>query len=676
MMRISLGSVLFASFVSLAVFDAADGQATREDQTSAQPPVPSDVVGQTTVRQAMSSLRSLELAPGLFVLSGAANTGVLVVDGRALLIDCCDSVSAERLSSIGVQGVDIILCTQHRRTNVAGAYGFVGGGSSLVVPRRERQLFDKVEVYWDDPKNRWHIYQQQPGPEVLPRSIAVSHDVGDGDVIEWKGQTIRVVDTPGSTDGSVSYLVQAGGKTFAFCGDLLYGSGQLWDLYSLQKGFGQITDYHGFLGNRRTLVSSLRKLVAMNSDTWIPSHGDPVSEPKASAALLERRLDELWRNYTSISALNFYFPALLADTENDPTRMARAATFTPPSWVQRVRSTSYAIVSETGSAFVVDCGDESVIAMLKEWQAEKKIGAVEGCWITHYHDDHVDALDKLVAVFKCPVFTDRTIADIIEHPQRYFLPCISPCSVVVDRPTKDGASWDWHEFRLTAFHFPGQSLYHGGLFVQGKGTSVFFAGDSGAPTGLDDYTAGNRVFLGEGRGSQYCLDLWRRLQPDFIINEHQEEAFRFTADQLEYMKQTLYDRERIIAEMVPWNNPNFGIDEWWVRAYPYEQDCVPGATVTIDVQFTNHGSDPVLAAAEPVLPEGWEWDREASVEKVRISGRTNGWVGVDSPHSDVSARFRIKVPENVVPRHHIIPIRVLWNDQYVGPFRHAIVFVR
>ena len=85
-----------------------------------------------------------------------------------------------------------------------------------------------------------------------------------------------------ATGGSVSYLVQSGGVTFAFSGDALYGPGQLWDLHSLQKGQGEILDYHGFLGNRRKLAASLRKLAACGAEVLVPRVRRLVSPRKCS----------------------------------------------------------------------------------------------------------------------------------------------------------------------------------------------------------------------------------------------------------------------------------------------------------------------------------------------------------------------------------------------------------
>mgnify|MGYP001000288474 CR=1 FL=1 len=88
-----------------------------------------------------------QVAPGLWVLEGAVNTGMLVVDGHALLVDCCDTVTPARLRGLGVERVDLILCTQHRRPNVAGAYAFVEQGARVMIPAGTRAL-DNAAKRW------------------------------------------------------------------------------------------------------------------------------------------------------------------------------------------------------------------------------------------------------------------------------------------------------------------------------------------------------------------------------------------------------------------------------------------------------------------------------------------------------------------------------------------------
>ena len=621
-------------------------------------------------------MRKKKLAANLYMLEGAVNTGVLVHKEKALLFDCCDSVTPARLRSLGVNSVNMICCTQHRRPNVCGAYAFVENGAGIVAPAAERHLFEDVDAYWSDWRKRWHLYDMRPRPQVLVRPLRVSRGVSNGDTIEWEGYKIHVIETPGATDGSVSYLVEAGGTKACFSGDVLCGTGQVWDLYSMQEGFGAVGDYHGFMGSRAKVIASLRKLSSCGAQLLVPSHGAPIRDVAEATQSLDRRLNEVWRNYTAISALNHYFPTLFDELKDDPMRMAPARTMDLPNWIRRVGWTSFAVVSETGAAFLVDCGAEGVVDTLRKWIDEKTIASVEGCWVTHYHDDHVDALQSALLAFGCPITTDRHLAEIVEQPSWFFLPCISPHGTPVARATKDRDTWSWHEFRFTAYHFPGQTLYHSGLLVEGHGGKPFFAGDSFSPTGLDDYTCGNRMFLGAGRGFRRCIGLLREIQPDYILNQHQERAFAFTNDELDYMERLLAERERLIAEMTPWEDPNFAIDEWWMRTYPYQQDTCAGSVIAIDVEFTNHGTNEARVDVEPVLPAGWRWNRKRGTRSLRIPPKTDGIAAPFGPQPDRAARVWIEVAEGASPGRYVVPLRATWNGHYLGQFRHALVFVR
>ena len=615
------------------------------------------------------------VVPGVGILRGAVNTGVLRDGDAAVLIDCCDTVTPERLAKMGVRRVPMILFTQYRRANTAGAYRFVERGASLVVPGEERALFEGVEAFWNDPENRWRIAARLPPGQVPALPLPVGRTVAEGDEIAWGPFRIRALDTPGATDGAVSYLVESGGHACLFSGDCLYGAGQILDGYSLQKGLGDLWDYHGFMGNRRKLIPSLRKLAATGVPLLVPSHGSVIHDPKAAIELTLLRLDALWRNYTAISAANYYFPHHHDDTRDDPLRMKPAPQLAMPPFVKRVAATSYAVISQSGAAFLLDCGCNSVVATLQQWIREKRIRSVEACWATHYHYDHVDALRGAADALLCEIVADQHMAEILTHPLRYYLPCISPDAVHALRATRHGEQWNWHEFRLTAIHVPGQTCYDGGLIVEGDGQKILFCGDSFAPTGLDDYCAPNRDFLRAGSGYRRCIELLREYKPNLILNQHQELPFHFDEAALSYMEDMLVKREAILRELFPWEDPNFGLDEHWCRTYPYEQPAQAGQPVTVQVQFTNHGPAPATARVEPVVPEGWTWEPEQGVTEVAVPAHTDGWVEAFDANPDRAAACRLFVSRDATPRLYVIPFRVTWQGRYLGQFRHALVRV-
>jgi glyoxylase-like metal-dependent hydrolase (beta-lactamase superfamily II) len=612
-----------------------------------------------------------QLGANLFVYHGAIQAGIVRQGRRALLIDLGAGGVRDALSELGIEQVERILFTHHHRDQASGVGPLAASGTQVIVPAAEKEWFARVEGYWGDPASRWHLYDSRP-QLVLAQSIPVHGTVQGGDVIEWGGATISVLDTPGHTDGSVSYQVDVKEGRYLFCGDVLYGEGQIWDLYSLQKGW-ETRDYHGFMGDRGRLISSLQALRSANARALIPAHGPIVTEPARAIDLLCDRLAACYDRYVAISALRYYFPAMFAGYQVPsglgsgagvrwrpdlmPVREGRPY----PAFLRHV-GTSWIVSSADGAAFVVDCGSEEVVRAIQGMQAEGTLGTVEWLWITHYHDDHVDAIPQFRAAFGCPIVADESVAQVVERPLAWRLPCISPVAVPVDRHTRHAESWPWHGFTVTAYHLPGQTLYHGGLLLEGRGTRVLFAGDSFTMAGIDDYCPGNRNFLGREAGFDASVALVETLKPDVVLNCHVDAAFDFSGPECAFMRANLAERERLYGELLPWDHPNYGLDESWVRCFPYEQEVAPGERVQLEVVLTNHSGEEREAVCRPVLPESWPVDLAA--RGAMIPSKAERGVG-----------FTFTVPAGASPGRWVVPVEVTYGGRPLGQFREAILVV-
>jgi len=621
----------------------------------------------------------VELAPNLYVYRGSVNVGILRDGHRALLIDVGEGAVAGVLAELGISHVDRVLFTHHHRDQASGIGPFLVAGARIGVPRAERQWFEQVERYWTDPANRWHLYDFRPHRLMLARSIPVHDTYCEGDRFEWGGATIAVMATPGHTDGSVSYQVDLGGARYLFSGDVLYDEGQVWELYSLQKGRGT-RDYHGFLGDRGRLFKSLGKLRAAAPAALIPSHGNIVTNPERAVDLLRERLTACYRQYVAISALRFYFPGLFREfrvrsgsSEEGqirwPEDMMPVREGKPCPGFLKHLGTTWIVSSEDGAAFVVDCGSQDVVQEILAMQARGELAAVEWLWISHYHDDHVDGIPRFREAFGCPIVADESVAQVVEDPMAWRLPCISPEVTPVDRHTGNGESWRWHEFTITAYHLPGQTLYHGGLFVEGRGQRILFVGDSFTMAGIDDYCAGNRNLLGRGRGFDACIDLVQTLQPDLLLNCHVDEGFDFTEQQCLTMRSNLAERERLYRELLPWDDPNHGLDEEWVRCYPYEQCAEPGDTVCLQVVFTNHSDEACSASCEVIPPEEWQ-----SLPPAEKGGPGCGEAMIP-PRAERSILLTFSIPRAAQSGRWVVPVEVTYDGRRLGQFREAIVEV-
>ena len=600
-----------------------------------------------------------QLSQHLYIHHGHVNTGILREGHLALLIDPSGHSLQSTLNEIGITKKDHILYTHHHRDSTSGFP--LPKNASIGVPKAEEQWFNNVESFWNDSKYRWHLYNCHPHNLMLTESIPITDTYTEGNQINWGNASISVLETPGHTDGSVTYLIDVDDKRFAFTGDLIYDEGKIWELYSLQKG-QETTDYHGFLGARDELRESLEKVRQSSPSALVPTHGNVMNNPNKAIDNLFEQIDYCYDKYVSISALRHYFPNLFTEFEDRSDHMPIRDGKPPPEFLRHF-GTTWLIISENKEAFVMDCGSPNIIKQIQQLQEDNEISEVTQFWVTHYHDDHVNSIPEFQEIFQCETITDSIVADVISNPTAYRLPCISPAITRVDRVTSDGESWNWNEFKMTAYHFPGQTFYHGGLLVEGRGTRMFFAGDSFTMSGIDDYCSGNRNLLGEGVGYQQCLRLIQELKPTHIFNCHVDPAFDFSNEEITFMVDTLSEREKCYADLIPWNHANYGIDDQWVRCYPYEQEVRCGNSVMISVEITNHSDKPSNAKAIPILPQ--QWNVKIHPAEATIQPKSDGYI-----------QFSIQIPQQCDKIGRIvIPFDVTYNDIALGQIREAILVI-
>jgi hypothetical protein len=173
---------------------------------------------------------------------------------------------------------------------------------------------------------------------------------------------------------------------------------------------------------------------------------------------------------------------------------------------------------------------------------------------------------------------------------------------------EDGARQRWNEFELTYSYFPGQTIYHGGLVARKEnGPAVFFVGDSFTPTGMDDYCLLNRNFVAPEKGFLDCLNVIKKMTGEYLlINQHVPPVFRFSPKQIDFMIQTFVERRKLLAELFPWDDPNFGVDEQWARFYPYTAEVAPGGRVELKVILRNHSTSQQEFRTTPHVPKDWK----------------------------------------------------------------------
>ena len=549
-----------------------------------------------------------------------------------------------------------LLLTHHRRDVLGDAIGALPVGTSIIAPEAERVWLEKPIEFWNAfTKNRFHDYGCFT-TKIVAQPVKVERWMKEADAIQWRGLKFEVIDTPGYTPGAISYLTTIDGKKLAFTGDLIYGDGQLFDLYSFQEAIPEasIRGYHGYAGRLAQLVTSLRKISALQPDIIVPARGPLIENPQAAIDKLIGRVQALYANYLSTNALHWYFKEdrmrqcgerILgkgAKIELMPYSHHEKA----PDWVFE-NATSRLLISDEGHGFLLDCGYQRVIDAVQKLIDSGLVKKVDGIFVTHYHDDHTDMVQEAAEQFKCPVYATQEYVDILQNPAAYHMPAMTSTPIKNIKSLASGHVMKWHEFELTFHSFPGQAFYHGALLVRkGNERPVFFIGDSFAPSGIDDYCLQNRNLVHDDGGYNLCFKTLRDIQqPHWLVNEHIPFVFQFTDAEMTYLESRYRQRTRILKELFPWDAPNYGIDEQWAVFYPYGATTTASRAIALEVHITNHSPAGREFTVTPNLPAGMKLvSSQAKIQlepgqlgKVRMSVNVGTNVGNHLITADVSS---------------------------------------
>jgi len=566
---------------------------------------------------------------------------------------------------------DAVLFTHHRRDVVWAGRALAESGAETIAPEAERKLFEEVDAYWREYSTaRFHDYGQQSS-KVLTQPLPLDRGVSAGRLPLSDAWEIDVIETPGYTRGAVSYLFEIDGKKIAATGDLLYAGGRIHDLFSLQDAIPEanVRGYHGYAARAADVITSLRKIAALEPDLIVPARGPVINDPQVAIGKAIASLQEMFREYYKTDALRWYWGddnlrlragRVLSDASLEWMPMARELREISPRWLHKL-GTSRLVVSDSGGAFLIDCGSDQIMEQLAEMKARGVYDRIEGVFVTHYHDDHTDRVQAMAEQCDCPVYAGPNVADILQRPGAYRMPAMTDQAVAEVRVLEEGERLEWNEYLLTYTYFPGQAIYHGGLQLErNDGEKFFFVGDSFSPTGLDDYCLLNRHFLHENLGHLLCLRKIREADPTFwLVNQHIEPVFRYAPEQLDYMERSLAAKRAVAAKLLPWEDPNFGLDEQWVRLYPYGSRAKPGEKLTLYAVIFNHAAEERTFHVELNGPKNWR----TAAGDVTVPPRTEGRLELE-----------VVVPESATGLE-ILTADIAWGDRELREWSEALIEV-
>jgi len=610
-----------------------------------------------------SNARNRELPENLILLDGDIN-GVMIRSGDRSLVIYGDPGN-------NVESADLILFTHARRDVVWAGKKLLREGTKAVIPEGDAGLFTRTDSFWNDFRiARFHDYAQQ-STKVPVESIEAYRTVNDGDTLWWQDIPIRVIGSRGYTRGAVSYMVPMDDRRIAFTGDLIYGDGQIMDLYSLQDSIADmgVRGYHGYAARMADLIRSLENIRSLKPDILIPVHGPVIYNPDEAIGTLIDRLHSLYRTYLSVNAFRWYtgqekhdgMAARVLPAGMPVDWMPLAETRENPDWLIH-HVNSKLILSEDSTGFLVDCGLQEVRMNLRRLEEKFPCKDIEGIFVTHYHDDHADFVHEMQQRFDCPAYCTSELKDILQHPGAYRMPAAASNPIPDIVEVAERSVMEWKEFRFTFYYLPGQTIYHDAMLVEHEnGESIFFCGDSFSPTGLDDYCLQNRNLIAPGTGYLYSLDLLRTLPENcWIVNQHIDPPFRFSDEQLDFMEQKILERQEILADLIPWDDPNYGIDEGWARFYPYGQTVQPGESSEFSLVINNHSKEPKEYTIRPHGVPGLSFSPGEQV--IEIPAKQEG-----------KAEFTLSVSGGMSPGQIILLADISVDERYLHEWCESII---
>jgi glyoxylase-like metal-dependent hydrolase (beta-lactamase superfamily II) len=596
-----------------------------------------------------------QIVPGVYLYPDTCNVYAVVKGDQAILIDFGSGGILDELPSIGVYKVGWILHTHFHRDQTQGDALARARGIKIAVPSGERKYFENVEAFWNEKKvldlydmrNEFFALRESiPVDAALEGGFTSASSIPTNKFFRWNGIELGILKTPGHTQGSVSFLLETGGKRLLFCGDLVASKGRIPTMHDLEWPYVGTSGIAAELG-------SLNNMRDVAPDMILPSHGKPSGNMLDWTPQLLAEIAKVYREYDWINFTQFRPSPGPKHLTKHIWQMRRAF-----DW-----GVGYVIVSDTGHAFLWDV-NKGEVGFLKDMEKIAGFKSIDFIVPSHYHDDHVGGINAAKKAYGAQLWAMDHLVDVLQHPAAYNLPCLWPEPMKVDRILHDGEKMVWEGIPLQFFYLPGQTEYTEGLLIEDEGKRMLFDGDNVAHPlpGMPMY--GHfvcRNYQRLGGGHVYSAKKLLELKPDFVCPNHFEWSAA-TSEILDSYLRSSEEVQEVWKRIIDQPDPAMGVDANWVSFYPYQSEADTGDTIQYELRFRNGVQEPVQLKATIKGPASWMFNPSSVV--------INAGAG-----SEAAAKLEVRVPpdEKRLNRRFIITADVWRNGQHLGEVTETLV---
>ena len=590
-----------------------------------------------------------KLSESLYRIEDTCSVYAVTTGNRTVLIDCGTNLRPVSLREAGLPPVQNILLTHFHRDQCAASANFPD--AEITIPFVERRFFEEADLQraaydiWDNYESFYQCFG--PLQDLHGRYAKDYH------ILNCLDLSIEVLPLPGHTFGSVGYLFEIDDRRVLACGDLLSASDKIRDYFWVQWRY---MDFQGHVH----LMESVKTVEDLEVDLILPGHGRPFSSGEMQGRL-RSCLEEIYELFYG-KRYSYFRPRFRQVTPHLVE-------------VENSGANTYIIKDDAGNALFIDSGYVSnfpiggnphryIDNLTPYLEPELGITNVEWFLPSHYHDDHLAGLPALRNRYNTQVLSSPELRDVLEHPERFDMPCQLPEGVPVARTLARDEIFTWRGLDFRIEQFPGQTLYHHLISFSVDDTRFLSIGDNLSGLCFAEKRDWIHSFIPKNRTpvSSY-RDMPQQIterQPDFLLTGHGG-AVECDADQVARWEKWMNRWTELFTGIIEQPHPNLGMDPRFIEFYPYKVRIESGQKVSFELRLLNHENRDVTSRIE-----------FRSVDGVTLSP-TNVEV-VISAGEQVSQTVEAVFPETFHTHSFSILADVNWNGRSLGELAEAVAY--